>query len=153
MGCYTTNDNDELINDKKCSVVFLCCKPYHITNCIEQRRPFFRSGFLSSENLPKRSDGNKLLLISVLAGTSIQSVKKAMCDGKDLEFINFARMMPNTAVSIGEGICPIYRETQDSILDERLLTLLSPLGLCEFVPESSLNVLCGLGGSGIAFVS
>lgn len=76
-----------------------------------------------------------------------------MCDGKDLEFINFARMMPNTAVSIGEGICPIYRETQDSILDERLLTLLSPLGLCEFVPESSLNVLCGLGGSGIAFVS
>lgn len=61
--------------------------------------------------------------------------------------------MPNTPMMVGEG-CTVYcpgqhaTETDISIVN----SILSVLGICKLVPESMVNAVGALSGSGPAYV-
>lgn len=63
-------------------------------------------------------------------------------------------MMPNTPMMLGEGctvFCPGQRATEHDI--QLVKNILSVSGLCRQVPESLINGIGALAGSGPAFVS
>ena len=147
MGCFTTTSYDLLQSQTvQHKVVFLCVKPF-VFNCQYQDiLPHFR-GFNNT-------------IISVMAGITLNQIKQLyITTCPDNCIPNFARIMISTASSIGHGICAISIDQPDPdpecrfvIKEHDFLSLLSPLGYCKIIPESQMDVSCGLGGSGIAFV-
>jgi len=62
--------------------------------------------------------------------------------------------MPNTPIMVGEGcaaFCPGSKATPHDI--QLVKTILQLSGVCKQVPESMINPICALVGSGPAFVS
>lgn len=62
--------------------------------------------------------------------------------------------MPNTPMTLGEGcsaFCPGQRATENDI--QIVKKILSASGICRQVPESLINGVGALAGSGAAFVS
>ncbi|KAH8026254.1 hypothetical protein HPB51_017792 [Rhipicephalus microplus] len=63
------------------------------------------------------------------------------------------RCMPNTCVTVGAGVCAISRGPGVDADDVALITnLLGSIGMCEEVSESIMDAVCGLSGSGPAYV-
>lgn len=64
------------------------------------------------------------------------------------------RVMPNTPMMVGEG-CSVYCAGQQATEGDMQLvrTILESSGLCQLVPESMVNAMGALAGSGPAFVS
>lgn len=61
--------------------------------------------------------------------------------------------MPNTPMMVGEGCtvyCPGQQATQDDI--DLIRNILEVSGVCHLVPESMINAVGALAGSGPAFV-
>ncbi len=153
MGSFTTNINDLIFSqtksqssNKSAKILFLCVKP-HIFKSLD------KNSFIKCEDLV--SNYGPIIVISVMAGIEIKTVRNACYSSSSSSIddkIRFARIMPNTACVLNSGICGISRDIIDPQFDEFLTSFLSLLGLCEIVPESQLNAICGLGGSGIAFV-
>lgn len=86
-------------------------------------------------------------LISLLAGTTINTLKTYFPNTRII------RMMPNLAITKGEGLVGL---TPDSKLSEneimQLLSLSDPLGKVFWLSEEKINAFTALGGSGPAFV-
>lgn len=62
--------------------------------------------------------------------------------------------MPNTPIVVGEGctvFCPGQRATQNDI--DLVKRILEVAGVCRQVPESLINPIGALAGSGPAYVS
>ncbi len=149
MGSFTTNTNNLIFSkavsqsNKTAKILFICVKPHTF-------KSFDKNEFIKCEDLV--STYGPIIVISVMAGVEIKTVRNACCSSSTDDNIRFARIMPNTACAINSGVCGISRDIIDPQFDQFLISLLSLLGLCEIVPESQLNAVCGLGGSGIAFV-
>lgn len=64
------------------------------------------------------------------------------------------RVMPNTPMMVGEG-CSVYCAGQHATDEDIQLvrSIVETLGLCQLVPESMINAMGALAGSGPAFVS
>ncbi len=87
-------------------------------------------------------------VISILAGVTIARLERA--------FPNRAviRVMPNTPATVGAGMTAIALGTQaDSKHLERAKTIFLAVGDVVEVPESSIDAVTGLSGSGPAFVA
>ncbi|RWS12279.1 pyrroline-5-carboxylate reductase 3-like protein [Dinothrombium tinctorium] len=147
MGCMVTNCNEDLLPGNKfsCTVIFLCVKPSVAKKC-SKTNPFL----VYNGNEP-------LIIISVLAGVTLKKLYQVICDrsfNEDLKMgkIYIYRIMPNTACSVGKGICGICHCLLGDTFDESVKSLLSMISYCEFVTEEQLNAIAGVGGSGIAFV-
>ena len=145
MGCFTTTSyNDLQSQTAQHKVVFLCVKPFVFNSQYQDILPHFR--------------GYNYTVISVMAGITLNQIKQSYIKTcRDNCIPNLARIMISTACSIGHGICAISIDQSDPqcpllIKEHDFLSLLSPLGYCKIVPESQIDVSCGLGGSGIAFV-
>lgn len=130
-GYNTTQRNGEVI--KKCSIVFLCVKP-HLMDVV------------GAEIQPQLTTNH--LVISVAAAVKIShlvAVLRVPC--------RVVRCMPNTCVTVGAGVCAISRGPGVDADDIALVTsLLGSIGLCEEVSESIMDAVCGLSGSGPAYV-
>lgn len=64
------------------------------------------------------------------------------------------RVMPNTPMMIGDGcsvFCPGQRANDDDVA--LVKSILETSGVCREVPESLINAVGALAGSGPAFVS
>lgn len=88
------------------------------------------------------------LLISIAAGLSIS--KLTQLSGGIGRII---RVMPNTPALVGEGMscfCGAAGATEDDM--KKAGEILSSFGLCRKVPESMLDAVTGLSGSGPAYV-
>lgn len=88
------------------------------------------------------------LLISIAAGVSLQTLAAGLGAERRL-----ARVMPNTPALVGEGAAgyclgPGARETDDRVVQ----SCLESVGLAYRVPESLLDAVTGLSGSGPAFI-
>lgn len=62
--------------------------------------------------------------------------------------------MPNTPMMVGEGCsayCPGQHATEKDIATVK--AILEVLGICQLIPESMINAVGALAGSGPAFVS
>lgn len=151
MGCHTVHNNNEIFkhlaedNESKCrtKLLFICVKP----------NVFKASVILDMDQMQRTVDN--LVIVSVMAGISIAQIKECFRLA-DKTSVKCVRLMPNTATAVCQGICGLAIDQSIVDVDELKLFLtkiLSLIGLCEFVTEQQINAVCGLGGSGIAFVS
>jgi pyrroline-5-carboxylate reductase len=86
-------------------------------------------------------------LLSVLAGTSISTLHQYFPS------IPIIRIMPNLAISQGEGIVGLSTNEKLKKKDKEEVTqLFEPLGKVLWLPENKLNALTSLASSGPAFV-
>ena len=114
-------------------VIVLAVKPQSMRQVLENVRPFIT---------------NDKLIISIAAGITIKSIVEGLGPGTKV-----VRVMPNTPALIGEGasayaIGPGVRADEERVVKE----FLDSVGQTVGVPESSLDAVTGLSGSGPAFV-
>lgn len=127
----TTYDYEELFYGAE--TVILAMKPKDAAAALEEIKAFLKDG---------------MLVISVLAGVSIEAIEAAA--GKSLAV---ARVMPNTSAAIGKSATGLafndmVTEAQRKIVKD----LLNTIGLTAIVEESQLDAVTGLSGSGPAYI-
>lgn len=89
------------------------------------------------------------VVVSMLAGVTVQILRTALGDAARL-----VRVMPNTPVALGQGVCALYAEAglgeaQRATVD----ALMHPLGLVEWVEdEGDFNLITAISGCGPAYV-
>ncbi len=95
-----------------------------------------------------KKDLNKSkVLISVMAGVKIRSIKEIVGD------IPVVRIMPNTPMLIGEGAIGVAFDEQVSNKDRKYLSeVLESMGEVVFTEEDLIDAITGLSGSGPAYV-
>ena len=114
-------------------------------------KPQMMKGLLSGlkENLIRRSLKNeRFILVTMAASLEINTIKNMA--GGDYPVI---RIMPNTPVSIGEGVILVCYDNH--ITEEEKQTFNNALkesGLIVEIPESQIDAGCGISGCGPAFV-
>lgn len=89
---------------------------------------------------------NKQLVISVLAGTTLATLKKYYPEATIL------RIMPNIALACGQAVIGIAEDHLSSEIKTKGEYLLKGLGLLAWVRENKIEALSALTGSGPAFV-
>ncbi|XP_035723670.1 pyrroline-5-carboxylate reductase 1, mitochondrial-like [Vespa mandarinia] len=135
LGAQATFKNGEVV--EKSDVIFLSVKPHMLDDALD--------GVVKT--LKEKID-NKLY-VSILVGMSLDTLieKLAIVDSNP----RVIRSMPNTPIMVGEGItvyCSKNTNQEDIILID---TLFSFLGISQNVPESLMNAISGLSGSGPAY--
>lgn len=132
LGCRTMNNADIA----SCAdYIFLGVKPQML------------AGLSDEIKAPLRNRKTAPVLISMAAGTSIARIYE-LC-GKDYPII---RIMPNTPVSVGEGII-LYAcsETVSPEAEAEFLSVMSSAGLLSKIPEELIDAGSALSGCGPAF--
>jgi pyrroline-5-carboxylate reductase len=130
-GVSTFDSNDAVIRD--CDVVVLAVKPQMMAVVMAEIRPL-----ITTEHL----------VVSVAAGVTLATLANGL--GADRRI---ARAMPNTPALVGEGAAadclgPVSRDGDE----ETVAGCLEAVGRSFRVPESLLDAVTGLSGSGPAFV-
>lgn len=88
------------------------------------------------------------LIVSCLAGVTTEQLKDSFSE------VPVLRIMPNLAVVYGEGVVGLAESDDlDPIFKEKATRLFSSLGSLHWVPESKIDAISSLTGSGPAFVS
>jgi pyrroline-5-carboxylate reductase len=114
-----------------CEVLLLCTKPHHAAAALNA--------------LPPQYSG---LIISIVAGQSIDWLSKHSPSG-----CRVIRCMPNTPALVGEGATGFALSASATTADADFARgLLGSVGVAIEVPESQLDAVTGLSGSGPAFV-
>ncbi|MBQ9796257.1 MAG: pyrroline-5-carboxylate reductase [Clostridia bacterium] len=119
-----------------CEYIFLGVKPQGFAGLFEEIAPILKA----------RKD--RFVLISMAAGVSIAAIEK-MC-GVSAPVI---RIMPNTPVSVGEGM--ILYTANDAVSDcdiDVFLHALSKAGKLDEIAEDKIDAASALSGCGPAFV-
>lgn len=117
---------------QKCNVLFLCVKPHIVDGVAAEIQPFLNPNHL---------------IISVAAGVKISHLMAVLRSPR------VVRCMPNTCVTVSAGACAICRGPSANADDAKLVMgLLGSVGICEEVSESIMDAVCGLSGSGPAYV-
>lgn len=95
-----------------------------------------------------RSD---LVLVSLLAGMTSETIGRSLAASGTPAVV---RIMSNLPVALGKGICAVHAgDTVDASTRDALTTLLTPLGLVEWMKDDSgFNLITALAGSGPAFL-
>jgi pyrroline-5-carboxylate reductase len=142
IGAQTAASNVELA--RRSDVVFLGIKPYQIADVVKEIAPVL---------------GGKTL-VSMAAGVSIAAINdhliRAGAEEKPLAVI---RIMPNTPVSVGEGMIALSAESairkSDTAETQESADLVSKLlvasGKVEQVPESLITCVGAVSGCGPAY--
>ncbi|CAB3250745.1 unnamed protein product [Arctia plantaginis] len=138
-GATATIENGVVFDN--CEIIFLGVKPDKLDTALKTINK-------TAKNLTK-----KVLFVSMLAGKSIDTIQKAITCYLSSASISVVRIMPNTPMAVGAGIC-IY--TPDSTVSDTechiIETLLGSSALCEKVPENLMGSLGALIGCGPAFM-
>lgn len=134
-GCHYLSDYETLFEHYSPRVICLGIKPHQLAAV--------------SEELLMHCDPGQFLTLSMLAGTTTDTLSKAL--GKQARVV---RIMPNTPVSVRAGVtgCAANALVHD---DEKqwVTTLMQQVGLCIWPEkESALHALTGVSGSGSAYV-
>ncbi len=121
---------------KSAKYLFLAVKPQSFAGVFELIRPI----------LQERTD--RFVLVSIAAGITIEKIYALA--GVDCPII---RMMPNTPVSVGEGMI-LYTANEETTEEEikEFLKGLSCAGALDAIPESLMDAAGALSGCGPAFV-
>ncbi len=130
-GIHVSDDNREVA--RTADVLVLAVKPQQMRAVFEEVQP----------DLSART-----LVISVAAGTTLATLADGL--GPDCRLV---RVMPNTAALVGEaaaGYCLGPNATADD--EATVRAFLNAVGRAHAVPESLLDAVTGLAGSGPAFV-
>ena len=128
LGVQTGSDNAAVA--ARSEVVVLAVKPQHLAGALEGL-----------------GDPNRPLFLSIVAGCT--SARLAGLLGAEARFV---RSMPNTPALIGSGVAAIASDTGASPADlDRAARILGSVGRVVRVPESLMDAVTGLSGSGPAY--
>ena len=117
-----------------CDFVVLGVKPQVMQNVIAE----------FSAELKTRE---KVTIVTMAAGISIEKIRSFI--GKDLAII---RIMPNTAVNVGEGMILYTCKDVEEGVEKEFLTAFSKAGSFDKLVEDKIDAGCALSGCGPAFV-
>lgn len=127
----TVNSNPDVAHAAK--VLILAVKPGLVTGVLQEIRPHFTENHL---------------LISIAAGIPLGWLQEAL-----FENARVIRVMPNTPALVGEAACAYSlgdaATPEDGALAQKLF---SATGIANQVPETLLDAVTGLSGSGPAYV-
>ncbi len=131
----TAATNREVL--ESCQTVFLAVKPQFLVQAVEGC--YF--------NKPELGQLGPPLLVSVLAGVTSSRITELSGIGRVI------RVMPNTPCLIGQGACAMSAAESTSPDDvAEVRAYLNSVGISVTVPETMLDAVTGLSGSGPAFV-
>lgn len=135
-GANVTHDNNEVI--QKSDVVILSMKPQ-----------YFETAVASFTALPSSK-----IYVSILAGITLDSLQKALSqESSGLTNLKIVRVMPNTPMLVGAGCSVMSANSNTSEAEVNLIkSIISVGGICEIVPENTINSIAALTGSGPAFI-
>ena len=128
-GVHTTSDNAAAIKDA--DYAFLCVKPYHIIDLLED----------VSETLQSRE--GKTVAVSMAAGLTLEAMEKAAGGG-----VPVVRVMPNTPMLVGKGTNAAAPGS--SVSDEQMSgvsELLEAVGEVVIVEEGDMDAVTAMSGS------
>jgi pyrroline-5-carboxylate reductase len=126
-------DDDNALVVKRADVVLLAVKPQQMADVLAGVRD---------------SISREALVISIAAGITLERLASGLAAGQRI-----VRVMPNTPCLIGRGAsCFSLGQYATKIDTETVAALLSAVGAAFEVPESQLDAVTGLSGSGPAFV-
>ena len=130
LGINIFLDNKFLV--KSCNVIFLAVKPNQIEIVLEEIKEFIT---------PDK------LIVSVSAGVTTNFIESKLAEG-----VKVIRVMPNTPVLVGEGMCGICsgKNVDETDLDF-VEKLFSTIGKSILVDESQMDIVTAISGSGPAF--
>lgn len=135
LGAHATLKNGEVVDN--CEIIFLAMKPHMLDDALQ----------CTKETMTFKATHK--LFVSVLAAVTLESLANKL--KSIVTYPRIIRCMPNTPMMVGEGItvyCSMNATNQDETMIE---TLLSYVGVTENVPESLINAISGLSGSGPAY--
>ncbi|XP_019871018.1 uncharacterized protein LOC109599453 [Aethina tumida] len=137
-GANGTTCNGTVVEEA--DVIFLAVKPHILPEAIAS---------IMDYNNRKDKPMKSKLFVSVLAGITISQLERAFAFMEN----RIIRVMPNTPMMVGEGctvFCPGQRATPGDII--LVKSILEVSGVCKQVPESLINAVGALAGSGPAYV-
>lgn len=130
-GVQTVKANQTVI--EQAEIIILSVKPQHVPDVLQEI-----NGALTEQHL----------LVSIAAGCPLSLFVEKL--GKTARLI---RVMPNTPCLVKQGASAFSRGGQATDEDASLVeTLLSTVGTAVEVPESQLDAVTGLSGSGPAYI-
>lgn len=133
-GVTTTEDNIEAVTDA--DVCFLCVKPYAVEEMIEE----------ISEAIA--TNDTATVLVSMAAGVTLD----AMAEAAHSAGTPIARVMPNTPMQVGKGVCTVaFGRFVDQDQREMVTDLLGATGRVAVVPETLIDAASAISGSGPAY--
>ncbi|MBK5265133.1 MAG: pyrroline-5-carboxylate reductase [Alphaproteobacteria bacterium] len=93
--------------------------------------------------------GANMRLMSILAGIGMESLRANFPNFDDI-----VRIMPNTPVGVGQGVCALYADERTSAAArDEVQALMQPLGLAEWIAdEGQFNLVTALSGCGPAYL-
>ncbi|NJN24335.1 MAG: pyrroline-5-carboxylate reductase [Acaryochloridaceae cyanobacterium RL_2_7] len=102
----------------------------------------------NSRDFTLPSDSKVRLVLSIMAGTSINAMEKIYPETPII------RVMPNTPATVGSGISALALGSQASDSEHGISqTIFEAVGSVVTVPESSMDAVTALSGSGPAYVA
>lgn len=141
---FSAEDNMEVF--QKADILILSVKPQQMKSVL---------GTLTSNPDFKNIRGKKLI-ISIAAGIPLSFLTKNLKEKTPscaMDHLTLVRVMPNTPSLAGEGMAGISPEKTASQEDiEISLALMETMGKAVLVPESLMDSLTALSGSGPAYV-
>lgn len=130
-GCKIGGSNEEVV--KNVDVVFISVKPYAVADLLREMKPFL---------------GPHVLVVSIAAGVTLATMEDAA--GANVPIM---RVMPNTPCLVGCLAGAMSKGT--ACTPEHVATtgnLLGAVGKCHEVPESKMDAVTGVSGSGPAYI-
>lgn len=126
-----TADNARAV--RSCDVVIVAVKPQHVAEALEELAPAVEPG--------------RHLIVSIAAGVPTAAIERHLPAGTAV-----IRAMPNTPALVGQaatGLCPGRFAGEQE--ERRALRLFEAIGRAVRVPESLMDAVTGLSGSGPAY--
>ncbi len=130
-GIHVHDVNAEVV--RRAEVLVVAVKPQTMREVLAELRPMIHEGHL---------------VISVAAGTTLASLDEGLAARGRI-----VRVMPNTPALVGKGASAYAMGPRSTVEDEATVRgCLESVGCAVRVPESMLDAVTGLSGSGPAFV-
>lgn len=127
-GFLAGTNNQEAV--KNASVVLLAVKPWQVEEVLNEILPA-----LSKETI----------LVSLAAGVSFQDLSPIVCDRP------IYRVIPNTAVAIGESMTCISAQNTSKEQDQQVEEIFKQIGEVLFIPENLMAAATVIASCGTAF--
>ena len=130
-GVTTSYQLDEFFSET--DAILLAMKPKDALNALSSIKPYMN---------------DQILIISVLAGVSIESMEQVLEKPSSI-----VRVMPNTSATIGKSATALA--INDHVTKEQTLlaeNIFQTVGITRIVDETHLDAVTGLSGSGPAYI-